>query len=130
MALFDPFFPGILRKSHCEARGLAKPSDERQSQQQRILHEPIQPAGRRCLRMSEPELVEALGLAIDQRINAELLNEPLEFSLGGRTFEQVHEVRPNPALGEKPERLPRFGTFLHAEDLNFHVSVGLGGRDQ
>ena len=52
-----------------------------------------------------------------------------------RSLDQVDEVRPNSALGEKPDRLPRVGAFLHTKDLNFHRrSRGIGeagcrGRD-
>lgn len=76
--------------------------------------------------MPEAELVEAFGRTIDQRFEPEPLDEALQFPLGHRLLEKVHEVRLDPAFGEEPERLSGIRTFFHAEDLYFHIESSAG----
>ena len=52
--------------------------------------------------------------------DAELLHESLELAQRRGSLVQIDEMRLDPSLGEKPQRLSGVGAFLHAEDLNFH----------
>ena len=74
--------------------------------------------------MAQSELVVALRLGIDQRFDAESLNEALQLALRHGPLYEVHEVRADPALGEKTKRLACACALLSPKNLDFHLALG------
>lgn len=79
--------------------------------------------------MAESQLVIPFGLAIDEPIESESLNEALQLSFGDRALQEVYEVRANAAFGKEALRLSRLGALLHSKDLHFHSNIGSSVRD-
>jgi hypothetical protein len=93
---------------------------QRHPEHQRLLHQLLEPTIGAEACGTEAKVKEPAGLAVDQRLDAELLSEA--FQLPGRcgALQKVYEVGLDPPLGEKTERLSGAGTLLYAEDLDFH----------
>ena len=90
------------------------------AEEQRLLDELVEPAILAQPGGAEAEIGEAPGVAVDQRLDAELLGEAAELAGRGRALLEVHEVGLDATLGEEAERLPRLGALPDAEDLDFH----------
>ena len=54
------------------------------------------------MRVRQPQFLEPLPLAINNRIHPELLNKTLELTRAGRALVQIHEMCLDAALREKP----------------------------
>ena len=72
--------------------------------------------------MSQPKLIVALRITVDECLEAESLDEPLQLSLGDGPFHEIDEVRANPALRKEALGFARVSALLDAEDLYFHRS--------
>ena len=75
-----------------------------------------------------PELAEAGRIAIHELIDAELLDEPLEFPERHFAFSEIDEVDADASFGEKPLCLSRICALPEAKDLNFHEGVSAARR--
>lgn len=71
--------------------------------------------------MTQSELFVPRPTPVDQRVETEALNEPLELTVGHRAFVEIHEVRANAPLGKETQRFSRLRAFLDAEYLDFHL---------
>ena len=70
--------------------------------------------------MLQAELLVPFRLAVDERFEAEALNEALQFAFRGSAFGEIDKVCADPSLGEEPQCLPCLCAFLEAEYLDFH----------
>ena len=70
--------------------------------------------------MLQAELRISFGFAIDERAEAELLNEAPKFPERCCALVQVDKVCPDAALREESQRLSRVRALFDPEDLNFH----------
>jgi predicted alpha/beta-fold hydrolase len=93
---------------------------KRHAEEQWLVSEHFEPAVVRQSRVSEPKFVITTRLAVDERIEAELLDESLELAQRSRALVEIHEMCLDSTLGEESQRLAGLGALFHPEDLNFH----------
>ncbi len=112
----DPVAPdGFIRPDHY----LLSAANERKPEDHRLFGEPLQPALVRHLRVAQSELVESPGLFVDECHHAELLGEAPQLADRRGLLQEVDEMCPDAALGEKSKCFSRIGAFLDSEDLDF-----------
>src|SRR5687767_9680316 len=78
--------------------------DERSAQQERLLLEQLEPARLAVVGLLEPERLEALRVAVHERVDPELLREAAQLALGRGPLLQVHEVDLDAPLAEEAQR--------------------------
>ena len=118
VSLRRPALPVLLGRTNGERISVAHEWD---AEKQWLLRELLDPALLGQLSVGQPELGEALGLAIEEPGDTELLNEAAELADGCRPFSEVHKVCFDPSLREKAKCFPRIRAIAHAKDLNFHA---------
>src|SRR5438477_168076 len=79
----DPGAPRLLRRAHAQLLLMA---DQRHAEQQRLQGQLLEPAVLREQRRREAQLREALGVAVDQRADTELLGEAAQLARRGGTL--------------------------------------------
>src|SRR5947199_51036 len=105
-----PFSTSVADQGHAQVQGLED--------------DLLEPAVLGEQRRFEAKFAEALRVPVDQGLNPELLGEAPQLAERRGALVQVHEVRLDAPLREKPERGPRVGALSDAEDLDLHSATG------
>ena len=95
-------------------------TDQWYSQQERLGDQLLQPTILTQVRGSETQVGKSTGRAINQSVNAKLLDEPLQLAGRGGTFLKIYEMGLHSAFGEEPKCLAGIRILLESEDLDFH----------
>lgn len=98
-------------------------TDQWHSQQERLGDQLFHPSILTQMRGSETQVGKSVGRAINQSVNAKLLDEPLELAGRSGALLEIDEMRLHSPFGEEPKCLAGIRILLESEDLDFH-----GGR--
>src|ERR1051325_706405 len=115
----DPGAPRLLRRADAQLLLMA---NQRHAEQQRLQGQFLEPALLREQRRREAQLREALGVAVDQGADTELLGEAAQLAGRGGPLVEIHEVGLDPTLGKETQRGAGVGALPDTEDLHFHTS--------